>query len=454
MDPTIVGVIALVLLIIVLFSRMPVGFVMALLGFLGLCYLRSPEAGLWTLSNDFFEIFSSHSLTVIPLFIFMGQIAFHAGISRRLYDSAYTFLGHLPGGLAMATIGACAGFSAICGSTNAAAATMATVSLPEMKRYKYSPELATGTVAAGGSLGILIPPSVIFIVYGIMTQQSIGKLFAAGILPGILLSALFIATIYIRVRLKPKLGPPGPKTSFKEKVRSLTGVIEILLIFMLVMGGLFLGFFTPTEAGATGAGITLLLAVGRRQLSWEHFLKAVWESVRISCMVLVIVAGATVFGHFLMETKIPFLLKDWVAELPFPPWAIMGVICFIYLIGGCFMDSLAMILLTIPIFYPVAMGLGYHPIWFGVIIVLITEMGVITPPVGVNVYVVSGVAKDVPLEVIFKGILPLLGALVVCNIILIIFPQIALLLPEVIESWGGVLREQIGIVWNLVVSIF
>ena len=429
MDPTTVGLIGVIVLIVCLFSRIPVGFSMALVGLLGFCILRSPEAGLRIFAKDFFVIFSEYSLTILPLFIFMGQIAFHAGISRRLYDSAYTLLGHLPGGLAMATIGACAGFAAICGSTNAAAATMATVALPEMKRYKYSPELATGTVAAGGSLGILIPPSVIFIVYGIMTQQSIGKLFAAGILPGILLSTLFGVTIYILVRLNPKMGPPGPRTIFKEKMRSFLGVFEMLLIFGLVMGGLFLGFFTPTEAGAAGAGITLILALGRRQLSWEKFLTAVRESVRISCMVMVIVAGATVFGHFLAVTRIPYTLAAWVSALPLPAWAIMGVICFIYLIGGCFMDALGMIMLTIPIFYPVALKLGYDPIWFGVVIVLITEMGVITPPVGVNVYVVSGVAKDIPLEVIFKGILPLLGALIVCNIILIFFPQIALFLP-------------------------
>jgi C4-dicarboxylate transporter DctM subunit len=433
MDPTTVGVIGLVVLIIVLFSRMPVGFVMALVGFLGFSYLVSLEGGLRLFAKDIFVTFGSYSLTVVPLFILMGQIAFHAGISRRLYDSAYTFLGHFPGGLAMATIGACAGFAAICGSTNAAAATMATVALPEMKRYKYGMELATGSVAAGGSLGILIPPSVIFIIYGIMTEQSIGKLFVAGILPGILLSILFILTIYIRVRIKPVLGPPGPKTSLRQKLQSLSGVIEMLLIFGLVMGGLFRGFFTPTEAGAAGVFITLMLAVGRRHISWEKFLAAIWESVRISCMVLVIVAGATVFGHFLAVTRIPYILADWVAGLPLPPWAIIGVIVSIYLIGGCFMDSLAMILLTIPIFYPVAVNLGYDPIWFGVIIVLITEMGVITPPVGVNVYVVSGVAKDVPLEIIFKGILPLLGALIVCNIILIIFPQIALFLPSLMR---------------------
>jgi C4-dicarboxylate transporter DctM subunit len=433
MDPTTVGLIGLVLLIIALFSRMPVGFVMALVGFLGFSYVVSLEAGLRLFAKDIFVTFGSYSLTVVPLFILMGQIAFHAGISRRLYDSAYTFLGHFPGGLAMATIGACAGFAAICGSTNAAAATMATVALPEMKRYNYGMELATGSVAAGGSLGILIPPSVIFIIYGIMTEQSIGKLFAAGILPGVLLSVLFILTIYIRVRMKPLLGPPGPKTSLREKLQSLSGVIEMLLIFGLVMGGLFRGFFTPTEAGAAGVFITLMLAVGRGHISWERFLVAIWESVRISCMVLVIVAGATVFGHFLAVTRIPYILADWVSGLPLPPWAIIGVIVSIYLIGGCFMDSLAMILLTIPIFYPVAVNLGYDPIWFGVIIVLITEMGVITPPVGVNVYVVSGVAKDVPLEIIFKGILPLLGALIVCNIILIIFPQIALFLPSLMR---------------------
>ncbi|UCH07777.1 MAG: TRAP transporter large permease subunit, partial [Deltaproteobacteria bacterium] len=262
MSPTTVGLIGLGVLIIVLFSRMPVGFVMASVGFVGFTYLVSFDAGIRLLAQDFFATFGSYNLTVVPLFIFMGQIAFYAGINRRLYDATYKFLGHFPGGLAMATIGACAGFSAICGSTNATAATMATIALPEMKRYKYSPELATGAVAAGGSLGILIPPSVIFIVYGIMTEQSIGELFAAGILPGILLATLFIATIYIHVRLKPELGPPGPKTSFKEKVRSLLGVIEMLLIFILVMGGLFMGFFTPTEAGAAGAFITLMVAVG------------------------------------------------------------------------------------------------------------------------------------------------------------------------------------------------
>lgn len=430
MSPTLIGIIGLVILIIVLFSRMPVGFVMALVGVVGFSYMVTLEAGLSLLAKDIFDIFGSYSLTVVPLFVLMGQIAFHAGISRRLYDSAYTFMGHWPGGLAMATIGACAGFAAICGSTNASAATMATVALPEMKRYRYDMKLATGTVAAGGSLGILIPPSVIFIIYGIMTEQSIGKLFASGILPGLLLASLFILTIYVWTRIRPELGPRGPRASLKEKLYSLSGVLEMLIIFSLVMGGLFRGFFTPTEAGAIGAFCTLLLAVIRRQISWQGFVQSLVEATRISCMVLVIVTGATVFGHFLAITRIPFELAGWVKGLPLPPWGIMGVIIFIYLVGGCFMDSLALILLTIPIFFPVAVSLGYDPIWFGVIIVMVTEMGVITPPVGVNVYVVSGVAKDVPLEVIFKGIFPLLLALIVAVILMVIFPQIALFLPS------------------------
>jgi C4-dicarboxylate transporter DctM subunit len=429
MNLTAIGIIGIIILVILLFSKMPVGFVMAFLGFLGFSYVVNPTAGLSLLAKDVFETFSSYSLTVIPLFVFMGQIAFHSGISRRLYDSVYVFMGHFRGGLAIATIGACAGFSAISGSTNATAATMATVTLPEMRRYKYDMSLATGTVAAGGSLGILIPPSVIFIVYGIMTEQSIGKLFAAGIFPGILLALLFMLTVYIRVRLNPGLAPPGPKTTLKEKAKSFVGVLEALIIFAFVMGGLFFGIFTPTEAAAVGAFFTLLVALLRRSLSWRAFLESLMDSTRISCMVMVIVTGAVIFGHFMAITRIPFNLANWVSTLPLPSYAIMGIIVIIYLFGGCFMDALAMIMLTIPIFYPVATALGFDPIWFGVAIVLVTEMGVITPPVGVNVYVVHGIAKDVPLETIFKGVAPFVLALLACVVILLIFPKIVLFLP-------------------------
>jgi tripartite ATP-independent transporter DctM subunit len=332
----------------------------------------------------------------------------------------------------MATVGACASFSAICGSTNATAATMATVALPEMKRYRYSDELATGVVAAGGSLGILIPPSVIFIVYGIMTEQSIGKLFMAGIFPGVLLSILFILTIYLWVTINPKMAPRVEKQGLMVKIRSLSGLIEVVILFIVVMGGLFIGVFTPNEAGAVGAFGGLVIALLRRQLSWEGFKMALFSSTRTTCMILMIVAGATVFGHFLAVSTIPSVLSSWVVSLPLPPWAIMVVVMFFFFIGGCFMDAFGMIMLTIPIFFPVAVALGYDPIWFGVVIVLVTELGVITPPVGINVYVVSGIARDVPLEKIFKGAFPFVLALFSYVIIMIFFPQIALFLPSFI----------------------
>lgn len=288
-------------------------------------------------------------------------------------------------------------------------------------------------MAAAGSLGILIPPSVIFIVYGILTEQSIGKLFAAGILPGILLSILFLLTIHLRVTRSPHLAPPGPKTTIREKVRSFAGVLETLILFGMVMGGMFFGIFTPTEAAAVGAFLTLFLSVMRKQLTWDGFVRSLADTTRISCMVMVIVTGAVIFGKFMAITRVPYELANWVSSLPLHRFAIMGIIIVVYLFGGCFMDALAMIMLTIPIFFPVAQKLGFDPIWFGVVIVLITEMGVITPPVGVNVYVVYGIAKDVPLEVIFKGVLPMLAALLICNMILLVFPQLALFLPSLMR---------------------
>lgn len=433
MSPTLAGIIGLVLLFVLIFSKMPVGFLMALLGVVGFAYLVTVDAALNLMAKDLFDVFGSYSLTVIPLFILMGQIAFHSGISSRLFKVAYTFIGHWPGGMAVATLGACTGFSAICGSTNATAATMAAVTLPEMKKYGYRDSLATGVVAAGGSIGILIPPSVIFIVYGIMTEQSIGKLFMAGIVPGILLTGLFILTVVIWAVLKPDIAPRGPRATLKQKLDSLSGLIETLILVVLVMGGLFFGMFTPTEAGAIGAMGTLIIAVARRNINMKGVIQALFETTRISCMVLVIVAGATIFGHFLAITRIPFDVAGWVTGANLPSYLVMALIIGVYLIGGCFIDALAFIMLTVPIFFPVIVSMGYDPIWFGVIIVLVTQIGVITPPVGVNVYVVSGVARTVPLEVIFKGVIPLLVALVIGVLIMIPFPQIALFLPHLMH---------------------
>ncbi|HRS86904.1 MAG TPA: TRAP transporter large permease [Syntrophales bacterium] len=433
MTPIAAGIAGFVALIVLMLMRIPVGFVMALVGVVGFGLLVGWEASLGMAARDFFSLFGSYNLTVIPLFLFMGQVAHHAGISGRLFHTAHMFLGHFRGGVAMATIGACAGFSAICGSTSATAATMATVALPQMKKLRYHPALATGVVAAGGSLGILIPPSTIFIVYGIMTEQSVGKLFMAGIIPGVILSLLFVAVIIIWTRIRPELCEKAPAAPWGERISSLKGVYETVLIFILVMGGLFAGIFTPTEAAAVGAFGTLAVAVIGRQLSWRGFVLALEETTRISCMIMLIVAGATVFGHFLAVTTIPTEIGSWVSTLPLPGWVIIATIIGVYLLLGCLMDSLAMIMLTIPIFFPVVTALGYDPIWFGVIIVVVTGMGVLTPPVGINVYIVSAVARDVPLPVIFRGATLMLTAQVALTAILLSFPEVALFLPRLMH---------------------
>jgi len=434
MSPTLIGIIGIVIMVIVFMSRMPVAFVMAMIGYLGFSIMISPQGGLSLISRTIYDVFSSYGLTTIPLFILMGQLAFNCGISRRLYDTGYKFLGSTRGGLAMATVTACTAFGAVCGSSPATAATMATVGLPEMKRYKYADELATGAVASGGGLGMIMPPSIVLIVYGILTEQSIGALFVAGIIPAILVTILFIISIYIRCRLNPEQGPAGETFTWGQKMKSLLGMGETLAVFVLVMGGLFIGLFTPTEAAAVGVFGVLAVSLIRRQLTWDGFVKSLYETLRTSCMVMMLIAGAVIFGKFLAVTRIPFDMATWVGGFDLPPYMILTVVVLIYFFGGCFMDALAFVMLTVPIFYPLVTGLGYDPIWFGLIIVMVTEMGVITPPVGINVYVVYGVAKnvigEVPLESIFKGIFPFLLAVIVGIIILMIFPQIILFLPH------------------------
>jgi len=434
MNPTLVGIIGICVMVLIFFTRMPVAYVMTLIGFLGFSLMISFKGGLNLLSRNIYEVFSSYGLTTIPLFILMGQLAFNSGISGRLYDTAYKFLGSTRGGLAMATVSACTAFGAVCGSSPATAATMATVGLPEMKRYKYDDELATGSVASGGGLGMIMPPSVVLIVYGILTEESIGKLFVAGILPAFLITLLFIAAIYVRCRFAPDQGPPGEAFTLKEKLRSLTGLIDTLAVFLLVIGGLFFGFFTPTEAAAVGAFGVLAVSLIRRQLTWQGFVKSLYETLRTSCMVMLLITGAVVFGKFLAVTRIPFNIASWIGGFDLPPFAILTMIIIVYFLGGCFMDALAFVMLTIPIFFPVVTNLGYDPIWFGIIIVMVTEMGVITPPVGINVYVVYGVAESViggvPLESIFKGIVPFLLAVIVGLVLMILLPQIILVLSN------------------------
>ncbi|MDD4923548.1 MAG: TRAP transporter large permease [Dehalococcoidales bacterium] len=431
MEPVVAGIVGIVILIVLFILGMPVGFAMAFVGFAGFSYLVSPAAGLNLLARDVFSNLSSYSLTVIPMFILMGSIAFASGISSRLYAASHTLLGHVRGGLAMATILACAGFAAICGSTSATAAAMGKVALPEMKKYGYADSLATGSVASAGSLGILIPPSTIFIVYGILTQQSIGSLFLAGILPGILLSTLFVIVVAVICRRNPALAPVGQPSTFKQKIAGLTGVTEMLLLFLLVMGGLFAGWFSPVQAGAVGAAGALVIGIVRRNLTWKALKDAIIETVKVTCEIMIIVTGAVVLGHFIAVTTIPNMLSGWISGLGLPDVAVMAMIILMYLIGGLFMDSLAMITLTIPIIYPLVLALGFDPIWFGVIIVLVTEMGVITPPVGINVYVIKGITRGISLETIFKGVFPFLIAIIICVALLLAFPKIATFLPGI-----------------------
>ena len=433
MSPVQIGIFGCLILFTMLLTSMPVAFAMLAAGVIGFAMIISPQAAFSMVTADLFETFSSYGLTVIPLFVMMGQVSFHAGISRRLFHSAYVWIGHLKGGLAMATVGACAGFGAICGSGPATAATMAAVALPEMKRYGYADSLSSGTVASGGSLGMLIPPSVVFIVYALMTEQSIGSLFLAGVVPGILITALFCINIYIRCTKDKTLGPAGPKHSWKERIRSLNGVLETILLFLLVMGGMFLGLFTPIEAAAIGAAGSFAIAFFQKELNMHKIRQILLETVRTSSMIFFIVAGAVIFGRFLAVSRIPFAAAEFFISLPLPGWMVMMVIILFFLAAGCIIDALALILLTIPIFYPVVLELGFDPVWFGVIVVVITQMGVITPPVGVNVYVVSGMERDIPLPVIFKGAIPFLLMLIISALILIMVPDICLFLPNLLH---------------------
>ncbi len=428
-----VGIIGIVVLLLVLFILgMPVGFAMGIVGFVGFCYVVSVKAGLNMLGAVLWATFSKYGLTVIPLFIFMGQIAFYSGVNEKLYQAAYRWVGRIRGGIAMSTIGACAAFAAICGSNAATAATMTTVALPEMKKYDYNPKLSTGAIACGSTLGVVIPPSVVLIVIGLATEQSIARLFYGGIGAGVILAILLMLSVYAVCRVHPDWGPVGPKTSFLDKIKAIGGAFEMIVLFLLVMLGLLFGFFTPTEAGAAGSFFAVLISLLQGRLSWQGFLASIKDTLRISCMVIVIVAGALIFGRFLAVTRIPFDIASWVVSLPVPKTAILAIIFAIYIIGGAVMDALALLLITLPIFFPVATKLGYDPLWFGVTITVITTLGAVTPPVGATTYVVAGMAKDVPIKDVFKGTAYFLPAYLVCVMILMIFPKLVTYLPGLI----------------------
>ena len=431
MSPIIIGIMAFIVLFTLLAFGLPIGFGMALVGFLGFGYLVSIGAAVAKMGFIPFETVSSYDMAVLPLFLLMAQVTFVTGLGKDLYNLASKWLGHQPGGLAMATTGACAGFSAVSASSMATAATMGLVALPEMEKYRYDPALATGCVAAGGTMGVLIPPSAGLILYGILTEQSIGTLFLAGIIPGILEAVFYIATIYILCLWKPSLGPRGPRVPFKEKLLAFKDCGEIIGLVILILGGLFAGLVTPTEAGAVGAFGAIGFSLFRKRLTWSKLGKACIETVRMAGMIYFIMIGAFIFNYFLAVTTIPTWLAEVIEGLPLPPLAIILLIMMVYLVLGCFMDTLAMILLTIPIFYPLVVGLGFNPIWFGVIMVRMTEIAMITPPIGMNVYIIAGVAPEVPMQTIFKGIFPFLIADTLHVTLLLAVPQVVLFLPSI-----------------------
>ena len=431
MNPISAGILGSALLVFLLFLGMPVAFVMMFVGFLGIGYLTSAPAALSVVAKTVYEVGAHYPYTIIPLFVLMGGLAGNAGITRDLYEAFDKWFRKLPGGLGIATIAACACFAALSGSSVAAAAAMGRIAIPEMRRFNYAPKFAAGIVAAGGTLSFLIPPSLGFVVYGMLTEQSIGKLLVAGIIPGILLSLAFIGILVFQVRMDPRLAPAtSGEVGWKDKFLALSGVWQTLLVFFLVMGGIYLGFINPTEAGGVGATALFAIALANRRLTLKDIFTSLSEALRISVMVLFLVAGANVFSYFLALSTIPTAVSSWMTSLEVSRYVILAIIVMIYLLLGCFLDAISMMVLTMPVVFPVVRTLGFDPIYFGVICVLMMEAGLITPPVGLNVYTVAGVAKDVPMEEIFRGALPFLISMIAITILITAFPKIALFLPS------------------------
>lgn len=419
-----IAIIGLIALFALMLLRMPISFSMFIVGFIGIMVVASTDAAFNVLTAELWNQFSSYTLTVIPLYIFMGEIVFRAGVTENLFKAAYKWVGHLKGGMAWTVILASAGFAAICGSNAATAATMGTMALPELKKYNYKDWLSTGSVAAGGTLGIIIPPSTVLLVIALQAELSVRQLFVASIIPGLLLTGLFLLMIVYLCQRNPEIGPAGPKVGMKEKLQSISGVIPILFLFVFVIGGLFLGWFTPTESGAYGAFGALVIALLMKKMTWDKFRLAVSGTLRSSAMVITLIVGAMVYGRFLTITRLPYEVADWTKTLDVAPIVILLVILLIYVIGGSLMDALGFLIIALPIFYPTVISLGYDPVWFAVILCIVTSMGAITPPVGVNVFVVKGISPETNIASIFKGSNYFLVAYVICIALLIAFPQI------------------------------
>ena len=423
MEGPIVGVYGIIIMFTILFLlKIPAAFTMALVGFLGVTYVTSLQAALGMIGTDMWNIFSSYGLTVIPMFILVGEFAHYGGYNTSLYSATHKWFGHYKGGLAITTIMACAIFSAISGSNTATAATMSSVAIPEMKKYNYHPQLSAGSVAAGATLGVLIPPSIVLVVYGIYTGQSIGKLFFGNVIPSAILTILIAATVFYICWRHPDWGPKGPKSTWLERIKAIPDLLDIFILFAIIMYALFTGVVTATEAAAASCAVGLVLCLIRRKLSWKGFLASVMDTLRISCLVFMIVAGAVIFSRFLAVTRLPFEAANMISSLTLPNWVLLWIIMLCYIIGGCVMDALAFLLVSLPIFYPIVMQMGYDPIWFGQVICIVTTMGSIMPPIGICCYVVASMAKDIPLGTVFRGGLYYIPSYIISIIILMLFP--------------------------------
>lgn len=425
----VIGITVIGLLFVLFLAGLEIGVAMGLAGFIGFSAVVGLEPALNLVAKDIYSVFSSYGFTVIPLFVLMGQVGSSGGVARKLYDATYKFIGHIPGGLALGTVGAATAFKAICGSAPATAATFATIAVPEMDRYDYDRKLSCGTVATVGTLGIIIPPSVVLIIYGILTETSIGKLFLAGIIPGLIVALSFILTVLGWCAYNPKLAPKGNKSTWKERLTSLPPILWVFVIFAVVVGGLMQGFFTPTEAGSVGTFAVLLLTFFQKEMNVARYIQAVAGTLRIACMVLILIAGATILGHFFAVTRTPYVVAEWLTHLHVDRSVIILLVIAVYLIGGSFIEHLAFLILATPIFLPVVLKLGYDPVWFGVIVGVVTMIGVILPPLGINVFVVSGVTGE-PAARVYRGAYRYLIGLSICLLILIYFPEISLWLPN------------------------
>lgn len=429
MSVEIIGLIGIAILLLLMFCGMWLGFAMGLIGFLGLIYIDGIQGAVKVLGTIPFSTAAFYPISSLPLFVLMGVIVGAAGLGTDLYGTAHKWLGRFPGGLAISTVFAAGMFAAVTGSSSASVVTIGSVSLPEMKKFNYDPKLATGTVAAGGTLGILIPPSLGFILYAILTEQSIGRLFMAGIIPGILEVLFYTATILLMCKINPSLGPKGPKSKVKEKIYSLKNVWPVLILFLLVIGGIYGGIFTPTEAGAIGAFGAIVIVTLMRRLNASGIYNNIMEALKITGMIFILVIGAFIFAHFMALSKLPFLLSEFVTGISISKYGVLVAIVILYIIIGMFLEIFSSIVLTIPILYPTIIALGFDPIWFGVILVRMMEIGLITPPIGMNVFMLRGIT-DTPMSTMFRGIVPFFIADICHVALLIAIPSLSLFLPN------------------------